>query len=89
MKKIVSLIICTLLTIGAVMAQQMSDKQVVEYIQSAMEQGKNQKQIATELAMRGVSKEQAMRIQQQFGSQATATSGQNVAVTKNRLRHTT
>ena len=89
MKKIVSLIICTLLSVGAVLAQQMSDNQVVEYIQSAMDQGKNQKQIATELAMRGVSKEQAMRIQQQFGAQSTATNTPSVAVTKNRLRQTT
>ena len=89
MKKIVSLIICTLLSVGALLAQQMSDNQVVEYIQSAMDQGKNQKQIATELAMRGVSKEQAMRIQQQFGAQSTATNTPSVAVTKNRLRQTT
>ena len=88
MKKVLSLIICALLSLSVAVAQSMTDKQVVEYIQSAMAQGKSQKQIATELAVRGVSREQAARIQQQYGSQSGSTTG-TAAVSKNRLRRAT
>ena len=40
----------------------MTDKQVVEYVQSGLAQGKSQQQISTELARRGVTKEQAERV---------------------------
>jgi SOS response regulatory protein OraA/RecX len=67
MKKLLSLIMCSLMFVGGVLAQTMSDDQVVDYIKEAMAQGKSQRQIATELASRGVTREQATRIQQQFG----------------------
>ena len=88
MKKILSLIICALLSLSVAVAQSMTDKQVVEYIQSAMAQGKSQKQITTELAVRGVSREQAARIQQEYGSQSGSTTS-TAAVSKNRLRRAT
>lgn len=48
---------------GVAFAQQMSDDQVVQYVKSAQQMGKNQKQITTELMRRGVTKEQVERIQ--------------------------
>ena len=44
----------------------MSDKQVMEYVQMGMQQGKSQQQIATELARRGVTREQAERVKKLY-----------------------
>ena len=57
----------------------MSDKQVMEYVEMGMKQGKSQQQIATELARRGVTREQAERVkklyeQGQKGGKGTAAS---------------
>ena len=46
---------------GSLMAQSMSDSQVLEYVKDGIRQGKEQKQLASELARKGVTKEQAMR----------------------------
>lgn len=43
---------------GTVMAQQMTDDQIVQYVKSANQAGKSQKQIASELMRRGVTREQ-------------------------------
>ena len=56
----------------------MSDKQVMEYVEMGMKQGKSQQQIATELARRGVTREQAERVkklyeQENKGSMGTET----------------
>lgn len=42
---------------GTVMAQQMTDDQIIEYVKSANQAGKNQQQIAAELMRRGVTRE--------------------------------
>lgn len=58
-----------LLLMGAspVMAQMgMTDAQVIQYVQNGMRQGRSQEQIMTELAARGVTQEQAMRIKQMY-----------------------
>ena len=57
----------------------MSDKQVMEYVEMGLKQGKSQQQIATELARRGVTREQAERVkklyeQGQKGGKGTAAS---------------
>ena len=44
----------------------MNDKQVLEYVQTGLKQGKNQKQIATELARRGVTRAQAERVKKLY-----------------------
>ena len=44
----------------------MTDKQVMEYVQQGMQQGKSQQQIATELARRGVTREQAERVKKLY-----------------------
>lgn len=51
---------------GLLFAQTMSDAQVMEYVKTSMQQGKDQRQIATELARRGVTKEQALRVKEQY-----------------------
>ena len=48
------------------MAQSMSDSQVLEYVKDGIRQGKEQKQLASELARKGVTKEQAMRVKQLY-----------------------
>ncbi len=45
----------------------MTDEQVVEYAKSAAAQGKSKKQIGTELLAKGVTEEQARRIQASYG----------------------
>lgn len=44
----------------------MTDKQVMEYVNMGMQQGKSQQQIATELARRGVTREQAERVRKLY-----------------------
>lgn len=44
----------------------MSDQQVMEYVEMGMQQGKSQQQIATELARRGVTREQAERVKKMY-----------------------
>ena len=51
-------------------AQSMSDRQVLEYVQESVKQGKEQKQIAAELARRGVTKEQALRVKELYERQS-------------------
>ena len=56
----------------------MSDKQVMEYVETGLKQGKSQQQIATELARRGVTRAQAERVKKLYeqsqsnGKSATA-----------------
>jgi protein involved in polysaccharide export with SLBB domain len=65
---------------GTVVAQSsMTDKQVMEYVQSGLNQGKSQQQISTELARRGVSKQQAERVKKIYEQQKENT---NNAVAK-------
>ena len=47
----------------------MSDSQVLEYVKDGIRQGKEQKQLASELARRGVTKEQATRVKQLYEQQ--------------------
>ena len=44
----------------------MTDKQVMEYAQNGLKEGKSQQQIATELARRGVTREQAERVKKLY-----------------------
>ena len=44
----------------------LTDKQVMEYVEMGMQQGKSQQQIATELARRGVTREQAERVKKLY-----------------------
>ena len=51
----------------------MSDSQVLEYVKDGIRQGKEQKQLASELARKGVTKEQAMRVKQLYEQQTMST----------------
>ena len=63
MRRLITLFFLVFTLSGVAFAQQMSDDQVVQYVKSAQQMGKNQKQITTELMRRGVTKEQVERIQ--------------------------
>lgn len=66
----------------------MSDQQVVEYVKTATEAGKSQKQIMTELAARGVTRAQAERIKKRYEEQQQAAGQEISAEVKNRQRRT-
>ena len=54
MRRIILLFSLMFVVAGAVMAQQMTDDQIVQYVKSANQAGKSQQQIASELMRRGV-----------------------------------
>lgn len=54
-------------------AQSMSDAQVLQYVKDGMQQGKDQRQLATELARRGVTREQAERVKKLYESENQTT----------------
>lgn len=61
---------CFLLLVGApAMAQTMSDAQVLEYMKQSSQQGKDQQQVAMELARKGVTEEQARRVKEMYQKQ--------------------
>ena len=71
-----------------VAAQNMSDSQVLEYVKEGIRQGKEQKQLASELARKGVTKEQAMRVKQLYEQQnnVNASNATGTDVNESRLR---
>ncbi|MCD8080920.1 MAG: SLBB domain-containing protein, partial [Bacteroides sp.] len=72
-----TLLLLTFTFSGMIMAQQMSDSQVIEYVKQAHSEGKSQNQITTELMRRGVTQEQAKRLQQQYEAQQGSVTVQN------------
>ena len=58
----------------------MSDKQVLEYVEMGMKQGKSQQQLATELARRGVTRAQAERVKKLYEQELK--SGKSTITTK-------
>lgn len=76
---------------GSVLAQQsMSDQQVLEYVKTGMQQGKDQRQIATELARKGVTQEQAKRVKKLYEGQiGSADKDATTMQNRNRLRDKT
>ena len=73
------------------MAQSMSDSQVLEYVKDGIRQGKEQKQLASELARKGVTKEQAMRVKQLYERQNNVNTSQSTGtdINESRLREET
>ena len=81
-RKLTQIVLCFFLLMGApVMAQTMSDAEVLEYLKQGSQQGKDQQQMAVELARRGVTQEQARRVkemyQKQMGTSGSGTSTSN------------
>ena len=54
-------------------AQAMSDKAVIEYVKSGVNQGKSQKQLYQELLLKGVTKDQMLRIKEEYERQQAKT----------------
>lgn len=75
MHRLIALFFSIFILVGGVMAQQMSDDQVVQYVKEAQRTGKSQKQMTTELLRRGVTKEQVARIQKKYAEHSTAADG--------------
>ena len=69
-------------------AQSMSDSQVLEYVKEGIRQGKEQKQLASELARKGVTKEQALRVKQLYEQQnnVNASNATGTDINESRLR---
>ena len=84
----VFLFILLLGVFSPLMAQTMSDSQVLEYVKEGIKQGKEQKQLASELARKGVTKEQAMRVKQLYEQQnnVNASNAAGTDVNESRLR---
>lgn len=69
MKKILFVFLLTLMTGTIANAQSMSDEAVMEYVKSGVKQGKTQKQLYQELLIKGVTKEQLLRIKEKYEQQ--------------------
>lgn len=78
MKKIILGFIFTLFSLTSVFAQ-MSDEQVINYVQQEYSKGTSQEDIASNLMRRGVSRQQLERIKQQQESRQGSVSTQNNA----------
>ena len=81
-RKLTQIVLCFFLLMGApAIAQTMSDAEVLEYLKQGSQQGKDQQQMAVELARRGVTQEQARRVkemyQKQMGTSGSGTSTSN------------
>lgn len=75
MKKQFARVVLWLFLLGgpAVYAQSgMTDGQVIEYVQQALQQGKDQQTIAMELLSKGASQEQLLRLKSQYSGAATS-----------------
>ena len=90
MKQAIFGIVATMFVCAAssLMAQTMSDQQVLEYTQRALEQGKDQQFITMELARRGVTKEQAYRVKQLYEQQMRKEGTGTVMEGRKRMRTT-
>lgn len=66
----------------------MTDEQVMEYVKTGVEQGKDQRLIATELARQGVTREQIERVKELYRQNAQEGKNGNGTLTeKSRLRN--
>ena len=83
-----ALILILMLGATPVTAQNMSDSQVLEYVKEGIRQGKEQKQLASELARKGVTKEQALRVKQLYEQQnnVNASNATGTDINESRLR---
>lgn len=76
-------------TLSGVAVAQMTDDQVIQYVQNAQMQGLSQKQMTTELLKRGVTMEQAQRLKEKYlstqGEDSSTKQGQSSAA-NSRLR---
>lgn len=64
----------------------MTDQQVLEYAKDGVKQGKDQRTIATELARRGVTREQAERVKKLYEQQTGTAAGDMTGTAKAEAR---
>ncbi len=80
------LAMCSLADIHA--QSRLTDEQVMEYVKTGVEQGKDQRLIATELARQGVTREQMERVKELYKQNAQSGDNANGTMTeKSRLRN--
>lgn len=84
-RKILFLFTLLVLATLPVMSQNMSDEEVIEYIKKATKDGVSQKQMATELAAKGVTRAQVERIKAKYEKDQKISNSKS-AVDKNRMR---
>ena len=82
------LLVLLLCSTSSLMSQTMSDQQVLEYVKDGIRQGKEQKQMASELARKGVTKEQAIRVKELYEKQnhVDTSNATGTEVNESRLR---
>lgn len=68
MRRFILLCLLMFTVSGVALAQQMTDEQVIQYVQEGQKSGKTQQQMATELMRKGVTKDQIKRIQIRYNS---------------------
>mgnify|MGYP003496142968 FL=1 len=61
--------IMSILCVGYMQAQKMTDNQVIEFLMEAQTKGLDQQQMASELLRRGVTMDQVSRIRRKMGGQ--------------------
>ena len=71
---------------GAVMAQQMTDDQIVQYVKSANQAGKSQQQIASELMRRGVTRQQLEKLYAKYQNGETTGQSEKTSAETSRMR---
>lgn len=88
-KKLLLLFMLIGLSTAPMLAQMgMTDQQVKEYVEMGMQQGKSQQQIATELARRGVTREQAERVRKLYEQDKKTSKGASQTTTDRRRNQT-
>ena len=75
MRKFILLCLLMFTVSSVVFAQQMTDEQVILYVQEAQSQGKTQQQMLVELMKKGVTKEQIQRIQSKYSGKSDGSTG--------------
>ena len=86
-RKLTQIVLCFFLLMGApAMAQTMSDAEVLEYLKQGNQQGKDQQQMAVELARRGVTEEQARRVKEMYQKQMGTQGNNTSAGSQSRMR---
>ncbi|MBS6656959.1 MAG: SLBB domain-containing protein [Bacteroides stercoris] len=77
MRKFILLCLLVFTVSSVVFAQQMTDEQVILYVQEAQSQGKTQQEMLVELMKKGVTKEQIQRIQSKYSGKSDGSSEEN------------
>lgn len=77
MRKFILLCLLVFTVSSVVFAQQMTDEQVILYVQEAQSQGKTQQEMLVELMKKGVTKEQIQRIQSKYSGKSDGSSEGN------------